>query len=203
MATKRISAEEAGEIFNKHVKTYEASGRDVNKNREQILSTTIRDLLLKGVTDASYMKNLLGFTSQTQNYATTGLTCSKFFDKCYFRVIAYVRKCLFDKSIKEVFNVTLDGIRGQSSRNAKFALAAEQDLDKIPEIITTNKSGTFVYSPTPIQWIADNIAENQATPEKWEKFKETYQTNLKKYTTLRTGRVDLESLFNSDGFAGF
>lgn len=196
----RLSKEQVGEIFNAARKRVEESSDVPIVNRPMVsLELAVRGIMKKGIKDCGYARNLVGFTSKETIYANSGISHHAAFTEVWNKVLSKARMETFHRCIGTIFGVSLKGIRGQAARNIKFLEAAERGLDQVPVLeITRKNAATIYYEPTCIDWIAENIDPKQATPEKWKQFKTLFQTELLKYTNLRTTRQDFASLLEEE-----
>jgi hypothetical protein len=200
MATTKLSKEQVTEIFSAAATEVMQENRIPNSAKEiAAIELTCRRMVKKGVKDASYACNLLGMTSDKM-YGRTGKTCKEIFTACWQKTINDVRNRVFHRVIEETFNVSLDGIRGQAAKNARFLLCAERNLEQVPELEIKVDGEMTTYAPTPIEWIAENIGKSYATQENWSKFQKSFTDNLKQYLNLRTGRVAVGDIFDDEEF---
>jgi hypothetical protein len=163
------------------------------------LELAVRGILKKGVKDCGYARNLVGFTSKETIYANTGMSHHEAFTTAWNKVLAKARMETFHRCIQTIFGVSIKGIRGMGTKAIKFLEAAERSLEQVPVLeISRKNQATEFYEPTPTKWIEDNIDPRQATAEKWNQFKQLFQTELLKYTNLRTSRLEFANILEEE-----
>ena len=198
MTTAKLSKEQVTTLFNESLEKCKTETR-IPQAMKGIAAVrlTCRKLLRAGVKDAGYACNLLGMNSDHM-FERTGKSCKEVFTAAWNVTLNDARNQCFHRCIHETFGVSLEGIRGQGAKNIRFLIAAERNLDEVPELLQKANGESTKYAPTPVQWLKDNIGTEAGTSEKWEQFKTHFQNQLSRFTNLRVGRVDLFEVFEDE-----